>query len=421
MLRSLALVLLLCLVARFAPPACAVDPPGLRTLSSKHLILVTDLDSDAEVDALPGYFDQAFLQWCAYFGIDPAGHDQWQARGFLMQSRERFAAAGLINDQVPQFATGYSLRDAFWLFDQTSVYYRRHLLLHEGVHCFMNSMLGTTGPTWYGEGLAEILATHRLEGNRITVNVIPANRAEVPKWGRIEVVQHDFARRKALTLDKVFQLGGTLHGTVEQYAWCWAAAAFLDHHPRYRQRFRQLAAHVAAPNFTQQAIAAFASDRPRLDEDWQIFVAHLDYGYDFARMDVELAVGRPIAAPAHVQVAADRGWQSSGIVVEEGKRYRLKATGRYQVAAGPPPWMSEPGGVTIRYNQGRPLGMLLAAIRPDDPAANKPSGLIRPVPVGLDAVFTAPRTGTLYLRVNDSAGSLADNAGQAEVEISPLP
>lgn len=417
-------LLLAWLVALSIAPAIvhAADPPGLRTLNSKHLSLVTDLPADPEVDALPSYFDQAFEQWCTYFGVDPAAHADWQVRAFLMQSRERFTANGLISDAVPQFATGYSLDNACWLFDQTSVYYRRHLLLHEGVHCFMNAMLGGTGPAWYAEGTAEILATHELQDGKLTVNVIPPRRDDVPKWGRIEAVQQDYARRKALTLAKVFNLSGTLHGTVEQYGWCWAAAAFLDHHPRYRERFRALKSHLREADFSDRVTAAFAADRPRLDEDWQVFISHLDYGYDFARMDFEPVAGKPLGAqPAKVSVAADRGWQSTGLLLEKGKKYRLQASGRYQVAGGDQPWQSEPGGVTIRYDRGQPLGILLAAVRADDPAANNPSGLIRPIVVGLDTVLEAPRTGTLYLRINDSAGGLADNSGAAEVEIVAVP
>ena len=61
-----------------------------------------------------------------------------------------------------------------------------------------------------------------------------------------------------------------------------------------------------------------------------------------------------------VSVAADRGWQSSGVRVDAGKSYRLRAAGRYQVADRPQPWPCEPGGVSIRYYRGRPLGILLA-------------------------------------------------------------
>jgi len=418
MFRSAVLIALLI----FAPPAVGVraDDPALRTLTSKHLTLVTDLPSDPEVDALPGYFDQAFPQWCAYFGVDPAQHADWQARAFLMQSRARFEAAGLISKDVPEFATGYALDGNFWLFDQTSPYYRRHLMLHEGTHVFMMTILGGTGPAWYGEGTAELLGTHNIAGDKLTLNVVPENRDDVSKWGRIEAVQGDFAKRKALTIEKIFNLGGTLHGTVEQYGWCWAAAALLDHHPRYRERFHELARHVKQPDFQERVVAAFAADRPTLDEDWQLFIANLDYGYDFERMDVERKPGSPLAAgPAHASVAADRGWQSSGIAVEAGKKYTLRASGRYQVAGGEKPWLSEPGGVTIEYHGGRPLGMLLAAVRSDDDATSaRFSGLIQPIAIGLEATLEPKHSGTLYFRINDSAGRLADNSGAAEVEVT---
>ena len=200
--RPFVLWTLLTLLYALSKGAAADDLPALRTLESQHLTLVTDLPLDAEVDSLPGYFDQAFDQWCEYFSVDPAAHHEWRVRGYLMQSPERFRAAGLLPASLPEFATGYSLGDQFWLHEQTSVYYRRQLMLHEGTHAFMIAMLGGTGPAWYAEGLAELLGTHSLEDGRITLNVIPRHRDDVPKWGRVEVVQTDFARRHALTLAK---------------------------------------------------------------------------------------------------------------------------------------------------------------------------------------------------------------------------
>lgn len=422
MFRS-ALVFALLVAITLPTNSARADDPTLRTLTSQHLSLVTDLPPDPEVDALPGYFDQAFPQWCAYFGVNPDQHADWQVRGFLMQSRERFEAAGLISKDVPEFATGYALEGNFWLFDQTSPYFRRNLLLHEGTHVFAMTVLGGTGPAWYGEGTAELLGTHRLEGDKLLLNVVPANRDDVPKWGRIEAVQGDFAKRKALTIEKIFNLSGTLHGSVEQYGWCWAAAAFFEHHPRYRERFRALAREVNQPDFQDRVVAAFADDRQTLDEDWQLFIANLDYGFDFERMNIERKPGSPLGTgPAHATVAADRGWQSSGVAVEAGKKYTLRASGRYQVAGGEKPWLSEPGGVTIQYHAGRPLGMLLAAVRSDDDAASaRYSGLIQPIPVGLEATLEPKQSGTLYFRINDSAGRLADNRGAAEVEIADAP
>ena len=77
------------------------------------------------------------------------------------------------------------------------------------------------------------------------------------------------------------------------------------------------------------------------------------------------------AGTPSVTVAADRGWQNSGLRLEAGVSYRLTAAGRYQVAKTTKVWWCEPGGVSIRYYRGRPLGILLAAVRPDHPAAGQ--------------------------------------------------
>ena len=87
------------------------------------------------------------------------------------------------------------------------------------------------------------------------------------------------------------------------------------------------------------------------------------------------------------------------------------------MASAPQVWDCEPGGVTIRYYHGQPLGILLAAIRATGGAGS--SGLIKPIVIGSGATLTPQYTGTLYLRVNESAGGLADNQGTLEVEVVP--
>jgi hypothetical protein len=264
------------------------------------------------------------------------------------------------------------------------------------------------------------LATHSLVDGRLTLNYFPRNRDEVSKWGRIEIVQTDYAARRAKALPKVFTYNPRVDAENEWYGWSWAAAAFLDNHPRYRARFRQLPKLVTRPNFHDEVQRTFAGDWPRAQDDWRLFVANLDYGYDFARMEIEVKAAQPLDADStRAAVAADRGWQSSGIRLEAGRKYQLRASGRYQVAKEPRVWWCEPGGVTIRYYRGLPLGILLAAVRDDDGREKSTLGLLNPIVVGLETTLVAPRSGTLYLRINDSAGSLADNAGSLEVEIAP--
>lgn len=391
---------------------------GIRKLVGKRLTLYTDLPPDPDVDSLPEVFDQAFPQWCAYFGKDPAGLSEWRITGVLMKDGTRFALQGLLPDELPLFDHGFCTGDKLWLYEQPSVYYRRHLLLHEGTHAFMLTVLGSCGPSWYMEGLAELLGTHRWQEGRLTLNYMPVSRHDALRWGRIKLVEDDFAARRAKRLSTIVERDWIGTSETDMYAWCWAAARFLDHHPRYQSRFRQLSALVGAADFSARFRQLFADDWAQLAEEWQVFVANLDYGYDVPRMALDFAPGRPMAdTTARATVAADQGWQNSGIRLEAGTTYRLQASGRYQVADKPQVWWCEPGGVSIRYYRGRPLGILLAAVRPDQPLTAGPSPLIYPTVVGLGTTLTPRHSGTLYLRINDSAGELADNAGELTVEV----
>jgi hypothetical protein len=391
---------------------------GIRKVAGQRLTLYTDVALDQEIEVLPEVFGQAFPQWCEYFEIDPADHPDWHVNGFLIDQKERFQRAGLIPDVLPPFENGFAWYYDVWLYEQPSAYYRRHLLLHEGTHSFMNTILRGCGPPWYMEGMAELLGTHRWHEGRLTMNHMPASREEVPMWGRIKIIKDGFASGRATRLEGVIDFVSQNYLLTEAYGWCWGAAALLDGHPRYRQRFRQLPQFVLVPDFSERFYQRIGDDWEGLAEQWQVFVAELEYGYDVARMAIDFTPGRPLAeAGARVRVAADRGWQNSGLRLESGVAYRIRAVGRYQVADQPQIWWCEPGGVSIRYYKGRPLGMLLAAVRADPPRPEEPSALIRPTAVGLGTVLRPEHSGTLFLRINDSAAELDDNAGEMTVYV----
>src|SRR5262249_16800208 len=140
------------------------------------------------------------------------------------------------------------------------------------------------------------------------------------------------------------------HLQVENYGWCWAAAALLDGHPRYRDRFRQLARDVARPDFAERFRKLYADDFLDLCEEWQLFVGWIEFGFDLKRAAIAFHPGEPLpASGAKVKVAVDRGWQSTHLRLQAGQAYKLKAAGRYEVAQEPRPWISEPNGVSIRY------------------------------------------------------------------------
>jgi hypothetical protein len=447
-IERLSRALLLTLIA-LVPIAAAAAPPiddarvaaaGIRILPGKRLTLYTDLAGE-EIDRLPAVFEQAFPQWCKYFGVKESDHADWHVTGCLMKDKARFAAAGLVPGDLPPFEHGYSTGKTLWLYEQPSDFYRRELLLHEGTHCFMFTLLGDCGPPWYMEGLAEYLGTHRLADGRLTLGYMPRSRDEAPQWGRVRIIQDAVAQRRALKLKAVTEFSKTAHRETGPYAWCWAAVTLLDRHPRYRDRFHQLLRFVREPDFNERFYRLFEPDWQELCEEWQLMVANMEYGYDVERSAVDFTPGKIEAGPEArtITIAADRGWQNTGLRLEAGKTYRLTASGRYQVAKSSPlplgegqgvraaeskspqTWWSEPGGVSIRYYQNRPLGILLAAVRPDHPPANSTTALIRPTVVGLGTTFSPSETGTLFLKINDSPGELDDNAGELKVEVRQNP
>src|SRR5690606_17118461 len=170
-----------------------------------------------------------------------------------------------------------------WFVEQSTDYYRRHLLLHEGVHGLMHTRLGGVGPAWYAEGIAELLGTHRLADGQLTLPYFPANKLEAPDWGRVKLVADSLAAGRRYSAGDMLSLGARGMTENEYYGWCWAFCAFLDGHPRYQARFRELRVHVTDCDFNSGFRAAFNDDWDRLNHEWDLFIGRLEYGYDISR------------------------------------------------------------------------------------------------------------------------------------------
>ena len=209
---------------------------GLRIVTGKRLVLVTDRparDGDG-VDDLPQIFDEAFAAWCDHYAIDQRTVPAWRACGCLMSDREPFRAAGLlpVDGTIPDFANGFCDRNRFWLVDPPNPAYRRHLLLHEGVHAFTLTLRALATPTWYTEGIAELLATHRLDDDhtdgttgRFVSTPLPQRAADVEQLGRIEKIRSLRAAGECPGLADIFATPGANHRDLSAYAGSWAAVA----------------------------------------------------------------------------------------------------------------------------------------------------------------------------------------------------
>jgi len=400
-----------------------LERSGLFKYESARLKLYTDIDPKI-ARTLPAYVDQLYKALVEYFGPLPPNRarSEYQITGYIMADSDRFRSTGLLKVELPKFAHGQHRGAEFWMYEQEHDYYRRHLLIHEAVHCFMTTMPDTRAPLWYIEGMAELFGTHRIDSDgKVHFRVMPGDREDFVGFGRIGLINREVAKGQLKLLDDVTLLEAEDFAKTESYAWSWALCKFLDSHPRYRSRFRTLGQRTTGTQFLMAVRDAFENDVAHLRTQWALFAAGLVYGYDVERAVIEFRHGQPLprdSAPARFTVEAAKNWQSSGVTLERGRTYELTADGRFSVAQEPKPWISEPQGVSITYANGRPLGMLMAAIRSrvgDDDTS--PESMLNVIPVGRHVRFTAVTTGTLYLRLNDELNSLADNAGEVTVEI----
>jgi len=417
-----------------APLERAARLAGLRVLIGEHITLVTDRparDGDG-VDDLPRVFDEAFSDWCRHYAIAPVGLESWRAFGCLVVDRDRFRKAGLLPDTLPDFSNGFCDRNRLWMMDQTNPAYRRHLLLHEGVHAFTISVRDLDAPAWYTEGIAELLATHRLEpgadgtGDFIATPV-PIAAADVEQLGRIEAIRRLRAADSMPGLDDVFAAPGNAHGDMTLYASSWAVVALLSLHPRYAAAFAAAERGPLDREFTARMQRVDGWDGDTAARDFDAFTDDIDYGYDFSRSAVEWAAGTPLEAVCDVRVVADRGWQNSGARLERRRRYSLQATGRVtvgKIAAGRHGEPSsnrlleaEPTGISLEWYRGRPVGRLLAAQWVDPGGGGRPSFVV--LAEAATGEFRAMVDGPLFFKVNESPGDLADNVGEFQVKVGP--
>jgi hypothetical protein len=336
---------------------------------------------------------------------------------------------------VPDFSNGFCDRNRFWMIDQSNAAYRRHLLLHEGVHAFTISLRNLDTPAWYTEGIAELLATHRLESGadglaQLVVTPMPQAATDVEQLGRIEAIQRLRAADVMPGLEDVFAAEGTAHGDMTLYASSWAAVALLALHPRHSAAFTTAERGPLDRAFTTHLKHIPGWDADLAARDFDAFTDDVDYGYDFSRSAIDWAAGAPLDDRRAVQVDAARGWQNSGLWLTRGQRYAIRATGRAQIGetstcrqgeqASACRLETEPDGISIDWYRHRPLGRLLAAQwveSPDAAPGARPRFVV--VAEAAAAAFVAPVDGPLFFKLNEPPGALADNAGGFRVEVGP--
>lgn len=402
---------------------------GIRKYESKRLKLYTDLDAKI-AKSLPTMIDHAYSAWVEYFGELPPNREntEFQITGYLMKNRELFRNAKLIPPDLKSFRSGRHKGLQFWMYDQTYNYYREHLLIHEATHCFMYQMRAVDFPSWYMEGMAEFFGVHSVDAHgNYRFGVMPDNEEDFQGFGRIQIVRKDCKKSRWVALPNVRNLNQPDYTSTSGYAWSWAMCQFLDTNPKYRNDFRALRKIHSVAEFNRQYHRRFLERQKNLGTEWLLYALELQEGFDIASSAIEFRQGVPLEegkTTSAIEVKANKGWQSSGIEVKEGKTYEIVATGSFSLGKKPKPWISEPQGVSILYFEKKPLGRLLVTIHTRTASVDIAKGqlpeMTKTISVGRGIVLSAPATGTLYFRVNDSWDSLADNSGTVAVTVKKL-
>jgi hypothetical protein len=407
----------------------ALQAAGLRIFQARHLLLVTDA-AEADVQGLPELADSLFDSLQQQLPpLRPAQDDSdFQVTGFLMDAPERFTAAGLLPDGDFVIRHGRHLGYRFWMRNQTSAYYRRHLLLHEFIHCWMMCEAGMQDipPLWFTEGIAEYFATHTI--NPPQFGLLPPQLNGFEGWGRVTLLHEQAFGKTGYPVEAVpseptgLTLKHVLYPTDNQfisdlrYAQAWALVWLLRTHPELTHRFAVINRVRSGRDFQNAFRTIDKATLERLAVVWLLMLDSLEEGFDqkrsFPELDPDWKSLRPGSPKTTLQIAADRGWQSSGIEAATELTLELTATGRCTVHDQPSPWVSEPQGITISYHRQRPLGELTAIVIPR--TTTEPA---RRIPIGRTASITLPANSELWLQVNDSEATRGENSGHYEVQI----
>ncbi len=375
--------------------ATAQDPADFR---SRHFLLHTDMNP-GEANELLGRLEKMLSLISDYWGRPPSGVIEC----YVVRDLNKWPAAVLAPAGRAKIAQGAGITLGTTMtrgsqFRSKSVVYAvptRGVPQHEAVHAYCIQSFGTTGPTWYAEGMAE-MGQYWRDGDasvRAREEVIRYLRSSPPKPLR-EIVE-----------------GGQVTGdSWQNYAWRWALCHLLAHNPNYAARFRPLGLGL----LTRQEISfeqVYGAMAREVSFEYRFFLEHVEQGYradlcswDWSREFRPLTTtNRTVAA----RILAARGWQPTGLTVATGANYECNAKGT---------WKTSKSSTAVDANgdeqgAGRLVGIIL----------DENDELGEPFDLGTSVTFTAQQSGNLYVRCSDQWNKLDDNSGRVSLKLKYRP
>lgn len=384
--------------AKPAPAQQATTGPS--DYRSQHFWIHTDLTA-AETKDLLERLEYMFGILATYWGKAPQGVIEM----YVVKDLKKWPP-GSINDETGRgmfsLTTGGGVTVTYTLGNEAkSMVYAvadRGTPQHEAVHAYCGQNFGTTGPTWYSEGMAEMGQYWRKNDPSVQVHdvVIDYIRKSDPK-----------------SLNAIVNGNETTGDSWQNYAWRWALCHLLATNPNYAPQFRPLGLSILSkgprpipdpndPSF-ESVYGAMANE---ISFEYLFFLKHVCNGYradltwwDWKRKSTAL---QPTTTRT-VKVLANRGWQPTGLLVKTDQEYELTTTGTWKTSKTQTKGVSAAGGDA---GIGKLVGILFYDYK-----------LSEPFEIGASMKFKAPLDAQLHVRCEDDWSSLGDNVGAIDLKI----
>jgi len=360
------------------------EPKPPRDVRSRYFLLHTDI-SDRQAKILLEKLERMVALVSAYFGATPGGMIEcYVVRDWRQWPPNSLDERGLIKIARGEGVTisqslGSKVRSIVFSCDKHGV------VQHEAIHAYCTLTFGSTGPTWYAEGMAE-LGNYWTKGN-LEVDIDPV------------VIDYLKNAEKKELLD-IVATGQITGDSWQAYAWRWALCHMLAYNPNYAPRFKTLglAMMKGVPGATFEQV--YGDVAAQISFEYNQFTANVDNGYradlcawDWKQKFSGLAGDRR----AKTQIKAAAGWQPTGITLEPGIEYQGAAVGEWKIR----PDGDSLTGAGDKRGRGRMVGVVMNNYQ-----------LGTPFVIGALGEFSSRSGGDLYVRCEDSWTSLHDNDGE---------
>ena len=382
------------------------DEPGEPRLKrSAHFALHTDI-SDRQAQVLLAKLETMYELVSGYFKARP----RHPIECYVVRDLKKWPT-----DQIPAPGRAKILEPAGVTLSRSSIVKGRivgtqsivyscddhGIAQHEAVHAFCAQAFGSTGPTWYSEGMAE-MGQYWKKGN-LAVDISP-------------FVADYLATSKPQKLKEIVKLNQVTGDSWQNYSWRWALCYLLASNPNYSKRFKQLGLNLMKqdtdtrknPNKPLDSFDnAFGPIADEISFEYDQFIENLGNGYradlcvwDWKTKAKKLSGSRKVK----IKVKAQAGWQATKAILAAGTSYQYEASGKWQFEpTGEVDADGSPGG------RGRLVGVIF-----------KDYKLSEPFELGVKGEFNAYSDGQLYVRCQDDWTSLGDNDGVIELQMQQV-